>query len=142
MLQCKTCLNRYDRMWHENGKGISRPPDRWPPKYMGTDEVYGFIYLVCDMGLRGYSYTSSVSVVNDIILLHGTEYFLIDGDFNAKHCIWNNLNSNANGLAIKNYSKFQDYQIIHSPTYIHRQPNCTPNNIPISTNNITFSSST
>ena len=35
--------------------------------------------------------------------------FLIGEDFNAKHCIWNNLSRNAIGSAIKNYSEFIKY---------------------------------
>ena len=34
MLQCKTCLNRYDRMWHENDKGVLRPSNSGPKKYI------------------------------------------------------------------------------------------------------------
>ncbi|KOX70233.1 hypothetical protein WN51_05669 [Melipona quadrifasciata] len=37
------------------------------------------------------------------------------GDPNTKHPIWNNINRNANGSAIKNHSDLRDYQIIHNP---------------------------
>ena len=40
-----TCLNRYDRMWHENGKEILKPPNCGPKKYMGMHGL--FTYLVC-----------------------------------------------------------------------------------------------
>ena len=56
--------------------------------------------------------------LDNIIPPHETGHFIIGGDFNAKHPIWNNLNRNANGSKIKNHSD----QIIHSLTYTHKKP--------------------
>ena len=62
---------------------------------------------------------------------HGPGYFLIGGDFNAKHKNWNNLNRNANGSTLKNHSELHNFHILHSPTYTDRLPNRTPSNIDI-----------
>ena len=66
-----------------------------------------------------------------IISQVSTKLHLIGGDLDAKQQLWNNPCKNANGSTLKKHSEKQNYQIIHSPTYIHRQPNCRPSNIDI-----------
>lgn len=79
--------------------------------------------------------------LNHIIPPHKTDQFIIRGDFNAKHPIWNNLNRNANGSIIKNHS---DYQLIVVTTRLYTarrstRTNCSPTNIDIFLSNIPYS---
>ena len=67
-----------------------------------------------------------------------TKLYLIGGDLNAKHQLWNNPCKNTNGSTLKKHSETQNYQILHSPTYTHRQPNCRPSNIDIFLSNIPY----
>ena len=62
MLQCKTCeicLNRYDRMWHKNGKWAYAPSNRGPKMYI-VCWVYSYITSVtlqCKTCLNRYNRT-------------------------------------------------------------------------------------
>ena len=71
------------------------------------------------------------SELDEITNKNATKYYLIGGDYNAKHQLWNNLNRNANGSTLRKHSDAERYQIIHSPTYTHRQPNRRPSNLDI-----------
>ncbi|XP_043527360.1 uncharacterized protein LOC122537826 [Frieseomelitta varia] len=83
--------------------------------------------------------TNKINHLDNIIPHHGSGYFLIGGDFNAKHGLWNNTKRNRNGTTIKNHTELHNYQIIHSPTFTHRQPNSqTPSNIDIFLSNIPY----
>ena len=42
--------------------------------------------------------------LDHIIPPHQVGHFIIGGDFNAKHSIWNNITRNANGSKIKNHA--------------------------------------
>ena len=67
-----------------------------------------------------------------------TQFYLIGGDFNAKHQQWNNTKRNNNGTAIKKHAEAERYQVTHSPTFTHRQPNCRPSNIDIFLSNLPY----
>ena len=46
----------------------------------------------------------------DLIIPHnGLGHYIIDGDFNAKHHIWNNPRKNRNGSTIKNHAELRNY---------------------------------
>ena len=78
------------------------------------------------------------SDLDEITVKSPTKYYLIGGDFNAKHQLWNNITRNSNGTTIKNHAEAESYLIIHSPTYTHKQPNSNPSNIDIFLSNIPY----
>ena len=78
--------------------------------------------------------------MDQLIHTSNTKYYLIGGDFNGKHQLWNNIKKNANGMVIKKHADTENYQIIHSPTYSYRQPHCAPSNIDIFLTNLPYSS--
>ena len=46
---------------------------------------------------------------------------------------------NANGVTIKKYADSENYQVQHSPTYTHKQPNCRSSSIDIFLSNLPYS---
>ena len=76
--------------------------------------------------------------LGEIINKRSIKYFLIGGDFNAKHQHWNNLRRNASGTTLKRHAEVGNYQIIHSPSYTYRQPNSLPSNLDIFLSNLPY----
>ena len=67
-----------------------------------------------------------------------SKYYLIGGDFNAKHPQWNNINRNSNGVTLEKHAESENYQVIHSNTYTFQQPGCKPSNLDIFLSNIPY----
>ena len=100
-------------------------------------------FLTLTIG-AAYTFPKTKILLGDldiIIQLHDNRHHVIGGDFNAKHCIWNNTKRNSNGFTIKNHFELHNYQIIHSPTYMYVQTDqvcvqTAPSNIDMSLTNV------
>ncbi|KOC58981.1 RNA-directed DNA polymerase from mobile element jockey, partial [Habropoda laboriosa] len=70
----------------------------------------------------------AVRLTSDILnklTSHGSP-FLISGDFNFKHQLWNNFNNNSNGHELKKYSELATNDALFSNAHTHLVPNRQP----------------
>ena len=64
--------------------------------------------------------------------------FIIGGDFNAKHTLWNNCTNNRLGNTLHKHLHKNNYHIEHSNTFSHQAPRANPSNIDFFFSNLSF----